>query len=321
MFPFPNKMFKKSINLYIFLVGLSLSACVKLMPEPTDPTQGESSFENAVDRGALDNPSIMEASGIAASRKNPGYFWVTNDSDAKGPMLYLIDSLGKGKKEYLLSGAVHRDWEDLAVVNELDGSATVYVADFGDNFQDNPNYAIYWFKDLAITSNPYTVLTDINKLTFHLPDGFRDMETLLIDQKSKDIFVISKRENSKRLYKIPAAKVLNGTTVTAEYIQDLTFSTPFSSDLKVQQAYYLTGGSVSPDNSEILIRNYIGIYYWKRKTGESIPEALLRSAKAVPYQLEPQGEGVAFSLDGSGYYTISESPDLTPAHLYYYKKK
>jgi hypothetical protein len=315
-------MLIKSTNfLFLGIFALYVSACIKLMPEPTDPTQGESSFENAVDQGALENPRIMEASGIGASRKNPGYFWITNDSDVQGPMLYLIDSVGKGKKEYLLSGAIHRDWEDLAVVNESDGSATVYVADFGDNFQDNPNYAIYWFKDLAITSNPYTVLTDINKLTFRLPDGFRDMETLLIDQKSKDIFVISKRENSKRLYKIPAAKVMNGAIVTAEYIQDLTFSTPFSNDSKIQQAYYLTGGSVSPDNSEILIRNYIGIYYWKRKSGESIPEALLRPAKAVPYLLEPQGEGVTFSLNGSGYYTISESPDLTPAHLYYYKKK
>jgi hypothetical protein len=314
-------LFKSTRYVYVGIVALGLSACIKLMPEPTDPTLGESSYENALDRGTLDNPKIMEASGIAASRKNPGYFWVTNDSDASGPILYLIDSLGKGKKEYVLGGAVQRDWEDLAVVGEADGSATVYVADFGDNFQNNPNYAIYWFKDLAITSNPYTVLTDVSKLTFHLPDGYHDMETLLIDQKSKDIFVISKRENSKRLYKIPAAKVLNGTTVTAEYIQDLTFSTPFSTDAKIQQAYYLTGGSVSPDNSEILVRNYIGVYYWKRKTGESIPEALLRPAKAVPYQLEPQGEGVTFSINGTGYYTISESPDLSPTHLYYYKKK
>ena len=291
------------------------------MPDPTDPKAGESSYNEALDQGTLENPRLSESSGIAASWKNPGYFWVTNDSDPQGPMLYLIDSLGKGKKEYLLGGATQRDWEDLAVVGEADGSATVYIADIGDNFQNNSKYAIYWFKDLKITTNPYTVLTDVNKLTFTLPDGFHDMETMLIDQKTKDIFVISKRENNKRLYKIPAAKVINGTTITAEYIQELSFSVPFTNDIKIQQAYYLTGGSVSPDNTEILIRNYIGIYYWKRKTGESIPEALLRAAKAVPYKLEPQGEGVTYSLNGSGYYTISESPDLAPTHLYYFKKK
>lgn len=291
------------------------------MPEPTDPTQGESSYNEAIDQGALENTRLSECSGIAASRKNPGYFWVTNDSDPQGPMLYLIDSLGKGKKEYLLGGATQRDWEDLAVVGETDGSATVYVADIGDNFLDNPKYAIYWFKDLKITTNPYTVLTDVNKLTFTLPDGFHDMETMLVDQKSKDIFLISKRENNKRLYKIPASKVLPGTTIIAEYVQDLSFSVPFTNDLKIQQAYYLTGGSVSSDNTEILIRNYIGVYYWKRKTGESIPEALTRAAKAVPYKLEPQGEGVTFSHDGSGYYTISESPDQSPTRLYYFKKK
>jgi len=302
-------------------MSLCLSCCVKFMPEPTDPTAGESSYNDALDQGILENPRLTESSGIAASRKNPGYFWVTNDSDPQGPMLYLIDSLGKGKKEYLLSGATQRDWEDLAVVGESDGSATVYVADIGDNFLNNPKYAIYWFKDLKITTNPYTVLTDVNKLTFTLPDGFHDMETMLIDQKSKDIYLISKRENNKRLYKIPAAKVLNATNTIAEYVQDLSFSVPFTNDLKIQQAYYITGGCVSPDNTEILIRNYIGIYYWKRKAGESIPEALLRTAKAVPYKLEPQGEGVTYAHNGSGYYTISESPDLSPTHLYYFKKK
>jgi hypothetical protein len=311
----------KSPFLLVFLLSLLVAACIKVMPDPTDPAAGESTYSDAIDRGEVENPRIMEASGIAASRKNPGYFWVTNDSDVQGPMLYLVDSLGKGRKEYLLQGATQRDWEDLAIVGESDGSATVYVGDIGDNFQDNPKYSIYWFKDLKITSNPYTVLTDVNKLTFHLPDGFHDMEALLVDQQSKDIFVISKRENNKRLYKIPASKVVNGATVTAEYIEDLSFSVPFTNDAKIQQAYYVTGGSVSPDNSEILVRNYIGVYYWKRKAGESIPAALLRPAKAVPYKMEPQGEGVSFAHDGSGYYTVSEAPDNIPSHLYYFRKK
>jgi hypothetical protein len=312
---------KRSSYFLVFLLSLLVSACIKVMPDPTDPSAGESSYSDAMDRGELESPRIMEASGIAASRKNPGYFWVTNDSDVQGPMLYLIDSLGKGRREYSLQGTSQRDWEDLAIVGESDGSATVYVGDIGDNFQDNPNYRIYWFKDLKITSNVYTILTDVNKLTFHLPDGFHDMETMLVDQQTKDIFVISKRENNKRLYKIPASKVVNGATVTAEFIEDLSFSVPFTNDLKIQQAYYLTGGSVSPDNSEILIRSYVGVYYWKRKTGESIPAALLRPAKAVPYKMEPQGEGVSFAHDGSGYYTVSEAPDNIPSHLYYFRKK
>ena len=312
---------KFSYYFSLLLLGLVVSSCIKVMPDPTDPTTGESSYFDGVDRGEIENTSLLEASGIAASRKNPGYFWVTNDSDPKGPLLYLVDSLGKGKREYYLSGATQRDWEDLAVVGESDGSSTVYVGDIGDNFQNNSKYTIYWFKDLKITSNSYTVLTEINRLVFQLPDGFRDMEAMLVDQQTKDIFLISKRENNKRLYKIPAAKVVNGTNVTAEYIQDLSFSVPFTNDAKVQQAYYITGGSVSADNSEILIRNYIGVYYWKRKAGESIPAALLRSAKAVPYKLEPQGEGISFSHDASGYYTISESTDNTQPRLYYYRKK
>ncbi len=303
------------------LLGLGFSSCIKTLPDPTDPSAGESTYFDGIDRGELENTRLLEASGISASRKNPGYFWVANDSDDRGPILYLIDSLGKGRKEFILGGASQRDWEDLAVVGESDGSATVYVGDIGDNFQNNTRYTIFWFKDLKMNSSLTTLLTDVNKLTFQLPDGFRDMETMLVDQQTKDIFLISKRENNKRLYKIPAAKVINGANVMAEYIQDLSFSVPITNDAKIQQAYFLTGGSISPDNSEILIRNYIGVYYWKRKPGESIPAALLRTAKSVPYKLEPQGEGVCFSHNGSGYYTISESTDNTLPRLYFYRKK
>ncbi|MEN9729860.1 MAG: hypothetical protein RLZ91_977, partial [Bacteroidota bacterium] len=68
--------FNYKAYLSILFSALSVSACITVLPEPPDPSQGESSFENAVDRGTLDNPRIMEASGIGASRKNPGYFWV-----------------------------------------------------------------------------------------------------------------------------------------------------------------------------------------------------------------------------------------------------
>jgi hypothetical protein len=152
------------------------------------------------------------------------------------------------------------------------------------------------------------------------------MECLLMDQKTKDIFIVSKRENNKRLYKIPASSVTPSASVQAEFIQELTFSIPVIADPRVASVNYITGGAVSADNSEILIKNYFEMNYWKRSSGESIPSALKRPPIKVTYAginsdgtgQEVQGEAVSFAADGSGVYTLGEGG---AARLYFYKKK
>jgi hypothetical protein len=197
------------------------------------------------------------------------------------------------------------------------------LADFGDNNANYSSYSLYWCKEPVVDSNTplANTITQVSKLTFTLSDGARDMECLLVDQKTKDIFIISKRETSKRLYKITASSVVAGGTAKAEFIRELNFSKPISTDARLITAAYITGGSISPDNSEILIKNYLEIFYWKRKTGETISDALSRTPKTVPYKMEPQGEGIAFASDGNGYFTISELDASGPVRLYFYKKK
>ena len=62
--------------------------------------------------GQLQSADIDEASGLAASRRNPGVLWVINDD---GPaVLYAIDSTGATRGKTRISKAENRDWEDLA---------------------------------------------------------------------------------------------------------------------------------------------------------------------------------------------------------------
>jgi len=317
-------MRQSKAGFFVCLIFLVL-ACEKPAPTPTPPVPVvESTYENVQDRGLLENAQLDEASGLAASRLNRGYLWSHNDSGDKN-RIFLFDTYGKGKYEFTIQGAENRDWEDMAVVKEADGSATIYVADFGDNNSSYNSYAIYWFKEPVITASTpaLNTITQVNKVSFTVSDGSRDMECILVDQQSKDLFIISKRETQKQLYKIASANMVAGSTTKAEFIQKLdNISQPFSSAAQVIQGFYITAGSVSPDNTEILVKNYLEIYYWKRKEGETIPQALARQAKTVPYQMEPQGEGITFAEDGGGYYTISESADgSSPVHLFFYKKK
>lgn len=313
-------------NKVFFLLGLYflLVSCDPTQTPTPDPgvTTTESNYAEFEDRGVIENPSLKEASGLVASRKNAGSLWAHNDSGDEN-RIFLIDSYGKGKREFKLQGAENRDWEDMGIVSETDGSATIYLADFGDNNANYSSYALYWCKEPIVDANTpiSNTISQVSKLTFTLSDGARDMECLLIDQKTKDVFIVSKRETSKRLYKITASSIVAGGTAKAEFVRELNFSKPISTDSRLITAAYITGGSVSADNSEILVKNYLEVYYWKRKTGESISDALSRTPKTVPYKMEPQGEGIAFASDGNGYFTISELDASGPVRLYFYKKK
>ncbi len=274
------------------------------------------SFNDSQDLGVIENVGqIQEASGIVASYRNKGFLWTHNDSGDSN-RIFLLDANGKGIREFNLEGVTNRDWEAISMAQFPEGSY-LYVGEIGDNYAFHAESAIYRVPepDITTTTAQYVTLKNVQKISFKYPDGPRDAECFLIDQVSKDIFIISKRENSKRMYKLSYPQSYTQTT-NAEFVQELNFSnipgTPS----------FITDGNISVDNKEIIIKNYLQIFHWRRNTNESIPDALKRPPTMLPYTAESQGEGVCFAQDGSGYYTISEeSNSKTPVKLHFYKRK
>jgi hypothetical protein len=81
------------------------------------------------------------------------------------------------------------------------------------------------------------------------------------------------------------------------------------------------GGDISADGKEILVKNLTHVYYYKRRDGESIPDALSRPGERLPYIKEPQGESIAWLRNGSAYLTVSEKKDgITPV-IYKYLRR
>jgi hypothetical protein len=290
------------------LLAFLCISCAEMTPIDT--------FNDSQDLGEIENKGqIPEASGIVASYRNKGYLWTHNDSGDRN-RIFLLDSKGKGTREFNLEGATNRDWEAISMAQFPEGSY-IYVGEIGDNNAVNAESAIYRVPepDITATTAQYVTLKNVQKIAFKYPDGPRDAEAFLIDQVSKDIFIISKRETSKRLYRLSYPQSFT-QTMTAEFVQELTFSNGTGSPL------YIVDGNISVDNQEIIIKNYLQIFYWRRGTNETIPEALKRTPKMQPYTAEPQGEGLCFAQDGSGYYTISEEGNnKTPVKLYFYKRK
>ncbi|MFN3997677.1 hypothetical protein [Algoriphagus sp.] len=237
----------------------------------------------------IDNPVLEEMSGLAFSKNHLDKFYTHTDSGGEAAV-YVLDSLGNEIGKIILEGVENRDWEDIAVGPGPNGKSYVYVAEIGDNAAVYKSVKIYRFLEPAKIEKKITVKPEVLKFTY--PDGAMDAESLFVDPISGDLFVVSKRDKKNTLFKLKSDD-FGKKDVVAKKEGKLTFTSATAAD-------------ISQDGSKILIKNYFKIFYWDRKKGESVAEALSRAPKELPYVPEPQGEAIGFQPDGKAFYTISE---------------
>lgn len=275
---------------------------------PLTLTMPDTPFEIGKSVGILDSPEILEASGLVASRSNPHALWTHNDSGDKN-RIFLISENGKLLATFTIDSAKHRDWEDIAI-GEENGINYLYIGDIGDNFARNEVNTIYRFPEPQISPKDSPIdstITEVKTIRFRYPDGKRDAECLMFDPATKDLVIISKREDNVGIYLAPYPQSFT-EIITLQKVGELPFS-------------QITAGDISPDGKEILIKNYLKVYYWKKEGQESITELLSKPYLNLPYQREVQGEAIAWKIDGSGYFTLSETPLKQPLHLFFYQRK
>ena len=82
--------------------------------------------------GALDSGFVSEASGLAASRDNPGRLYHVNDSGG-GPFLYISDGDGRGLRRLRLGGLKSVFDPEAVTLGAIDGVSALFVGDIGDN--------------------------------------------------------------------------------------------------------------------------------------------------------------------------------------------
>ncbi|GIV37681.1 MAG: hypothetical protein KatS3mg032_2060 [Cyclobacteriaceae bacterium] len=308
-----------------FMFRLYIVAFVWLFACSARPKSEEISgnlFEAGKRLAQLADRSITEASGIVASRKHAGMLWVHNDS-GDSARLFLVDTLGRTRMVVWLKGARNRDWEDIAAgPGPVAGKSYLYVADIGDNHARHHEKVIYRFEEPDFEEGEIT-LTQFDSIRLVYPDGPRDAETLLTDPDTRDLFILTKRERKLHLYRL-AWPYGTGTIHTAVLeADDITFNL-LGEPRGYHPLYYnqVTGGDISPDGSEILIKDYSTVYYWKRRPRQSLAEVLRTRPFLLPYRPEARGEAIAFSADGKGYYTLSEEADgIVPYLIFYARKK
>jgi hypothetical protein len=239
------------------------------------------------------NPIVNEISGIADSKMAPGYLWGEEDS-GNPSQVYLINHNGTVAKTVHLKGITNRDWEDMTLAD-----GTIYIAETGDNAQVYGNYRFYTFPEPSLTTD---TVTNIQTINFTYPDGSHDAEAFVVDE-SKNIYIITKRDNPSRIYKLSYPYSSNNTVT-------LVGTLPYTGVV-----------SATMNGNEIIVKTYSSLFYYKRQTGKTIEQTLAGTYISLPYLLEPQGEAVCLANDGSGFYTISEKGFATWVNIYFYKRR
>jgi hypothetical protein len=245
--------------------------------------------------GIVRSDLIREASGIVASRKNPGVLWVHNDS-GDSARIFAINT----KSEFLgvctIDGAGSRDWEDIAIGPGPDPNEQyLYIGDIGDNLACYDEITVYRVREPKVNAAvPFATIrtapADAIKLTY--PDGPRDAETLLVDPLTRDIYLISKREMFSKVYR-------------AAYPQPTTKPTQMERVTTLPWGLAVAG-DVSSDGRRVIVRGMFNASIWTRPLGKPLWQAFAAKQTGLHLMPEPQGEGICFDRLDAGYFTIGE---------------
>jgi len=257
----------------------------------------------------LKSKKLNEVSGLAASIANPGMLWALNDS-GNDPEVYLIDLKTTIKRTYVLKGISNRDWEEIGVgPGPKPGKNYLYVGDIGDNMAIHTYKYIYRFEEPLYEESAgkeKIEIANFDTQVFWLSDEVRDTEAFAVDPRTHDIYLISKWSTPTHIYQLKAGTGSQDTAV-AKHIGTLPMSTVVAADF-------------NRDGSELLVKTYGDVFYWKRDEKTSVSDMLKRRGRELPYDKEPQGESVTFSANGDGYYTLSEQKKNKAVYLMFYRR-
>ncbi len=250
--------------------------------------------------GTVESEQITEASGIVASRKNTGVVW-THQDNGMDRRLFAMSLDGRNLGVWSLNVPATSDQEDIAIgPGPVAGVDYIYLGDTGQNNNDRATVRVIRAVEPTVSASqnpPVSAAIPAETITLKYPTSIasapshKDCETLLVD-KNGDIYLVTKRTAVGMVYR---AAYPQSTTnvVTMDLVGQLSWGG-------------CTGGDISADGSQIVVRNYGYSMMWQRSTGVSIGSLLSTTGCVVTLMSEPQGEAICFAPGGSGFYTLRE---------------
>jgi hypothetical protein len=261
----------------------------------------------------LDEPQNQETSGIAVSQRNPGLLWTHNDSGGDA-VLFALNADGSLRGKVRVEGATNYDWEEMTSF-ELDGKAWLLVADIGDNYAMRKSCVLHLIAEpevAALAPGQELLLRPEYSIHYIYEDGARDAEALAVDVQERAIYILSKREDTPRLYRLPLAPAPAAQPAAARFlglVPHLPQPTAFQRNVRLPTQAFLgwpTAMDFSHDGTLALVLVYREPLLFPRAAGETWAEALAREPVTLPPHGLPQAEAACFTPDDRAILVCSE---------------
>lgn len=261
--------------------------------------------ESGASNGVTTSANLVEASGIAASRKNAHVLWAHNDS-GDSARVFALRTDGTHLGIYTFSSASALDWEDMAIgPGPTPGVDYLYVGDIGDNLNFRSTVRVYRVPEPVVDQNQSpttTTLTGVQSITLAYPAGPRDAETLMVDTNG-DLYIVTKRVTAVgQVYRAAFPQATSGT-ITMELVGQIPWGSTNGSN-------GATGGDIAADGSAVIVRRGTHINpsatLWKRPPGTPLADVFLQPGCNYALAAEPQGEAICFMPDSMSFLTLSE---------------
>jgi len=299
-----------AISLVTLLLGVT--SCVKPLVAPEPVALLASKFVG-VEGGRLQSNDLLEASGLAASRRQPGLLWALNDS-GNLPVLFALDAGGADRGQVTLVGVKNRDWEDLAAF-VWQGDPWLLVADVGDNSGRRDQVVLHVLSEpQADAQGRFSgEIRPAWSLTFTYPDGPRDCEAVAVDEITGRILLLSKRSQPPILYSLPLGPPVDDRPLVATAIGPVaTIPLPSPLDLLMPYGKFRsqpTAMDLSSNGRDLLILTYRHAYLLRCLPGQDWTEVISQPLQAIELPdlfILAQREAACFSADGQSLFVTGE---------------
>jgi len=229
---------------------------------------------------------------------------------------------GKLLAVFRVTGAMARDWEDIAAgpcpadaaaAPPSARSSCLFIADTGDNDQVRPDVSIYIVPEPRVSDAGSSSAVVARTLRYRYPSGPTDAEALAV-RPNGDLTIVSKgRSGTINFYSIPAATVTkaiaSGEVITATLAGN-TGIQPNPSTGRLA-----TAAAVSPDGMTLAVRTYYEVYFFKLVTRRGQSRWEDTGGACALGDAEPQGEGIDY-LDANTLLLTSERSRGRPGSIH-----
>ena len=281
--------------------GLLLLLAVAACSNPEPPTAPAFSVS-----GKLQDPKILEASGLARSHRQANLLWIINDD---GAIAHAVDHAGARSGEFKLKNSRNRDWEDLASLT-LHDKPYLMIADIGDNTAQRKHLSLYFVAEPdADKTNEAEVAW---RVRYRYADGPRDAESAAVDVEKQRVLILSKRDLPPRLYAVPLHSG-SDEVLTATFLGAInSLPRPSQTDVKLAPVtadwyWQPVGMDISADNLAAVILTYRALYYYERRPRMSWFAALNTLPIRISLGNFRNAEAVAFGDDARTVFVTGEN--------------